>query len=82
MKRIFTPLVIAGLMLTGSYAFAGDEVSQAGMAQQNKMMKDCLAKHESSNTKMTKDDIEKACREEIESHKDSSSMVSSDTSQK
>jgi Na+-translocating ferredoxin:NAD+ oxidoreductase RnfG subunit len=81
MNRIFAPIAIAGLMVTGSYAFAGEEVSQAGMAQQNKMMKDCLAKHASSDNKMTKDDIEKACREETKSQKDSSSKMS-DTPQK
>jgi len=56
MNRIITPLAIAGLMLAGPYAFAGDEVSQAGMAQQNKMMKDCLAKHAAADHRMTQDE--------------------------
>ncbi|GAC1504055.1 MAG: hypothetical protein NVS1B6_11890 [Steroidobacteraceae bacterium] len=76
MNRLITPLAIAGLMLAGSCAFATEEVSQAGMAQQNQQLKDCLAKHDSGNAHKTKDDIEKICKEELKSQKDSSGRTS------
>jgi|SRR5471030_1930171 Na+-translocating ferredoxin:NAD+ oxidoreductase RnfG subunit len=76
MTRILTPLAIAALMLVGSYTFADDEISQAGMAQQHKMMKDCMAKHASEDTHVTKGDMEKACKEEIKSQKDNSNAMS------
>jgi hypothetical protein len=76
MNRTFAPLAIAGLMLVGSYAFADDEVSQAGMAQQHKMMKDCMAKHAAQDKGMTKDDMERACKAEIKSQQDNSNAMS------
>jgi hypothetical protein len=77
MNRIFGPLAIAGLILAGSSAFADDEVSQAGMAQQHKMMKDCMARHASQDNGTTKGDMEKACKKEMKSQKDNSSGMSS-----
>jgi pentapeptide MXKDX repeat protein len=76
MNGILAPLAITGLMLVGSYAFADDEISQAGMAQQHKMMKDCMAKHASEGNGMTKVDMEKACKEEIKSKQDNSNAMS------
>jgi hypothetical protein len=76
MNRILAPLAITGLMLVGSYAFADDEVSQAGIAQQHKMMKDCMAKHASEGNGMTKGDMEKACKDEMKSQKDNSNVMS------
>jgi len=76
MNRILAPLAITGLMLVGSYAFADDEVSQAGIAQQHKMMKDCMARHASEGNGMTKGDMEKACKDEMKSQKDNSSAMS------
>jgi hypothetical protein len=76
MNKILAPLAITGLMLVGSYAFADDEVSQAGMAQQHKMMKDCMAKHASEDSGTTKSDMEKACKDEIKSRKDNSNAMS------
>jgi hypothetical protein len=72
MTRIFAPVAIATLMLIGSYTFADDEVSQAGMAQQHKMMDDCMKKHASEDSRMTKGDMEKACKEEMKSQRDMS----------
>jgi hypothetical protein len=79
MNRILAPLAIAGFMLTASYAFADEEVSEAGMAQQHKMLQACVAKRQASHTQMTKDEIDKACRDEIKSHKDSQDKMSGDT---
>ncbi len=76
MNRLSVPLALAGLMLAGSCAFATEEVSQAGMAQQNQQLKDCLAKQDSGGAHKTKDDIEKACKEELKSQKDSSGKMS------
>ena len=76
MNRIIAPVAIVGLMLTASYAFAGDEVSEAGMAQQNKMLKECMARHASSDVKMTKDEMEKACRAEAKSRTDGMGKMS------
>jgi len=81
MTRILAPLAIAGLMLAGSYAFANDEASQAGMAQQHKMMKDCMAKHAAADNGMTKADMKKACKEEMKSRKDNADKMS-DTPEK
>jgi pentapeptide MXKDX repeat protein len=77
MNRLLVPLAVAGFVLAGSYAFADDEVSDAGMAQQHKAMKDCMAKHASSDERMTKDDMERACKQEMKSRKDNSSTMSS-----
>jgi hypothetical protein len=77
MNRILALLAIAGLMLTASSAFADDEVSQAGMAQQHKMMKDCMARHASADSGATKGDMEKACKHEMKSQKDNSGAMSS-----
>jgi hypothetical protein len=77
MTRILAPLAIAALMLVGSYTFADDEISQAGMARQHKMMKDCMAKHASEDTHMTKGDMERTCKEEIKLQKDNSNAMAS-----
>lgn len=77
MNRILAASAIAGLMFFNAYAFADDEVSQAGMAQQHKMMKDCMAKHASQDKGMTKGNMEKACKEEMKAQKDNSSVMAS-----
>ncbi len=76
MTRLLAPLAIAAMMLVGSYTFADDEVSQAGMAQQHKMMKDCMAKHAAEDTRMTKGDMEKICKEEVKSQMNNSNAMS------
>jgi pentapeptide MXKDX repeat protein len=76
MNRILTPLAIAALMLVGTYTFADDEISQAGIAQQHKMMKDCMAKHASEGNAMTKGDMERACKDEMKAQKDNSNAMS------
>jgi hypothetical protein len=76
MNRLLAPLAIVGSLLVGSYALADDEVSQAGMAQQHKMMKDCMAKHAAESNGMTKGDMEKACKAEMKANKNNSSAMS------
>jgi hypothetical protein len=64
---IFAPVAFTALMLVSFYTFADDEVSQAGTAQQHKMMDDCMKKYASEDSRMTKGDLEKACKEEMKS---------------
>jgi hypothetical protein len=61
--------VITELMFTASYAFADDEVSQAGMAQQHEIMKDRMAKHVAAGHGMTKADMGKGGKEKMRARK-------------
>jgi len=61
MKKLFSTMTCAGLLLAGGAAFA-DEMSKDAMAKHDQMMKDCMAKQDSS---MGKDAAMKACKDQM-----------------
>jgi hypothetical protein len=66
MHRILTFLGASGLLLMGVQAFADDtKVHGPTMAQKHQMMKDCMAKQMSAQSGKSKDEMKKACKDQM-----------------
>jgi pentapeptide MXKDX repeat protein len=76
MKRLLTSTFCAGMLLLGASSFADDMAKPDGMSKDSMskehkaMMKDCMAKQEAMKNGMSKDDMMKACKDEMKMKKD------------
>ena len=61
MKHLVSAIVCAGVLCAGAQAFAGDTDTSSN----HQMMKDCVAKHAANNDGMSRSDVKKACRDEL-----------------
>jgi pentapeptide MXKDX repeat protein len=76
MNRLFTSISILGLSALAGHTFAGDAVSTAGMAQQNKVMEECMSKQAAANSKMSKPAMQKRCEDQMKAQKDNEDKMS------
>lgn len=68
MKRAMTIMMLAGLMAVSVQAVSDDSTpasSTASSAQNDKAMKDCMAKQKASNASMTQDAMQTVCKNEV-----------------
>jgi len=69
----FAAAILVGATLLGSAPiFADNSMMSSQTAEQKKMMKDCMASEKAKDSKMSKEDMKKACMDKMKA--DSSKM--------
>lgn len=79
MKLLINAIICPGFLCAGAQAFAGDstqsDTPSNAMTPNHQIMKDCMTRQAEKNDGMLRDDMKKACKDEMKTHKDHESMT-------
>jgi hypothetical protein len=77
MNRLMLIMAATSSFITmAAPSFAGDPTNHPTMTQKHQMMKDCMAKQKAANSGMSKEDMKKACKDQVKSQMDNSDSMS------